>query len=180
MSGLLEADIDLGLESGAAAFDPLSLLFSANAPSPIHHRNRLTLYHQRVFTATDIKRLALALALALAQSSRPFHMSLTSRLFTDSCPLSRSRASVHPTAIRFFHPSLTPSLPLSLFLSFAGSPSRLPTRRFARSSLLQTPGPTCLAHLPLAASFSPLSRHPRSRGCTPGRHPAFDLFLCCS
>jgi len=57
MSGLLEADIDLGLESGAAAFDPL--------PAVHHHRDG---WFPPPAADTPLSRRA-------AQSSRPFHMS---------------------------------------------------------------------------------------------------------
>lgn len=137
---MLEADIDLGLESGAAAFDPPSLLFSANAPSPIHHQNRLTLHHQRAFTAHRHQEAWLLLLLMHRLKVHVRFVCLTSRLFADFLPLCPP----------YGHPLLPP---LSL-----------PTRRFACSSLLQTPGPTCLAH----PCFSPLSRLARRSPGVPG------------
>lgn len=145
MSGLLEADIDLGLESGAAAFDPLY----CSPPPPaaggytvslIHHRNRL--HHHRPLSPTplhppdmDIKRLVLA----------PFKVHvrficLTSRPFADPCPpsLALSDLAIPPPRQISLQPPATPSLlrsQLSFILTFR---SRVPSARLLYVSPLNS------------------------------------------
>lgn len=103
MSGLLEADIDLGLESGAAAFDPLYCSPPTHALTHTHthtiHQNR-----QSCSTTERIQRHRHQEACVLLHRSKFMSVSYVSpsRLLFPS-PVRGSNPLSNPTAIRFFH-----------------------------------------------------------------------------
>lgn len=154
MSGLLEADIDLGLESGAAAFDPLYCSPPTHART--HHPPEQTelLHHRAYSTPTDIKRLVCSCS---AQSSCPFHMS---HLLASS-PL---RGSTLRPLRSPCQPYGDPFLPFSLLLarpadvSRNGSLARLQPVNALRVSPLNSPGIWCRPIL-VAPAFHPFPDH---------------------
>lgn len=153
MSGLLEADIDLGLESGAAAFDPLYCSPPTHART--HHPPEQTelLHHRAYSTPTDIKRLVCSCS---AQSSCPFHMS---HLLASSPLRGSTLRPLRSPCERSLRRSVSSILPLTR------SPGRRFTQRLASSAPIRERSP-CLsfklsrdlvpAH-PGRAGFSPLS-----------------------
>lgn len=105
MSGLLEADIDLGLESGAAAFDPLYCSPPTHARThtlthtyyPPEQTEQL-LYHRAYSTPPTSRGLC-------ALTSLKVHVRFICLTFSPPLPpsLRGSTALSNPTAIRFFH-----------------------------------------------------------------------------
>jgi len=161
---LLEADIDLGLESGAAAFDPL--------PAVHHHRDG---WFPPPAADTPLSRRA-------AQSSRPFHMS---HLVPSRIPASRlapAGASGDPLFAFSFRVSrsLLPPLPrsststsASVFLpSYSLFLSRLADPR--RSVLFGPVYPTGFSpsRSPGTPVSSPLSRRERAPFSAPPAPPS--------
>ena len=158
MSGLLEADIDLGLESGAAAFDPLYCSPPTHALTHTHtiHQNR-----QSCSTTERIQRHRHQEACVLLHRSKFMSVSYVSpsRLLFPS-PVRGSNPLSNPTAIRFFH---SPSY--SADVSRTARSLARPTREQPCSSPLNSRG-LLPAHPARASSFHPFSR-PRSPSSSP-------------
>lgn len=132
MSGLLEADIDLGLESGAAAFDPFSRLPATTITTTYYHLQRR--HYHRHYRHQNGSFPPPAGYTSLARRSKFTSVSYVSpRPIMDSSFSSRSRGSEpratrslpspsaslgrHPTrALSHFRISLSFSLALSLSL----------------------------------------------------------------
>ena len=156
MSGLLEADIDLGLESGAAAFDPLYCSPPTHALTHTHtiHQNR-----QSCSTTERIQRHRHQEACVLLHRSKFMSVSYVSpsRLLS---PVRGSNPLSNPTAIRFFH---SPSY--SADVSRTARSLARPTREQPCSSPLNSRG-LLPAHPACASSFHPFSR-PRSPSSSP-------------
>lgn len=158
MSGLLEADIDLGLESGAAAFDPLycSPPTHALTHTHTHHPPEQTelLYH-RAYSTPPTSRGLCALA------PLKVHVRFICLTFSPPLPLPRSR--IQPA----LEPYGDPFLPFSLLLGrrFTHGSLARPTREQPCSSPLNSRG-LLPAHPACASSFHPFSR-PRSPSSSP-------------
>lgn len=162
MSGLLEADIDLGLESGAAAFDPLYTAFSLPPPPPsaLSPPGRLVSTTSSGYTS-------------LARRSKFTSVSYVSpRPITDSSFSSRSRGSLERPALCL----LLPRLPVGAHTPPGRHPTSLALPHF-RASLSLSPlvdpwrsvlfGPVYPMSFSLAESrdsavSSPLSRRERA------------------
>lgn len=154
MSGLLEADIDLGLESGAAAFDPLYC-------SPPTHARTYTLTHT-YYPPEQTEQLLYHRAYSTPPTSRGLcaltplkvHVRFICLTFSPPLPpsLRGSTALSNPTAIRFFHPSY------STFHARLARSSNPWTTVFLSFKL---PGLGCCLPIPLAPAFHPFS-WPRS------------------
>lgn len=162
MSGLLEADIDLGLESGAAAFDPLYTAFSLPPPPPsaLSPPGRLVSTTSSGYTS-------------LARRSKFTSVSdVSPRPITDSSFSSRSRGSLERPALCL----LLPRLPVGAHTPPGRHPTSLALPHF-RASLSLSPlvdpwrsvlfGPVYPMSFSLAESrdsavSSPLSRRERA------------------